>query len=56
MSLDIKILLFSSNLIFDFKLEILTISILKPIEPGLEKEAFLKELESAIYSELDVLN
>ena len=36
--------------------KILTISILKPIEPGLEKEAFLKELESAIYSELDVLN
>ena len=35
---------------------ILTISILKPIEPGLEKEIFLKELESAIYSELDVLN
>ena len=35
---------------------ILTISILKPIEPGLEKATFLKELESAIYSELDVLN
>jgi len=35
---------------------ILTISILKPIEPGLEKEIFLKELESVIYSELDVLN
>ena len=35
---------------------ILTISILKPIEPGLEKEIFLKELENAIYSELDVLN
>ena len=35
---------------------ILTISILKPIEPGLEKEIFLKELESVVYSELDVLN
>ena len=35
---------------------ILTISILKPIEPGLEKKIFSKELENAIYSELDVLN
>jgi 1-acyl-sn-glycerol-3-phosphate acyltransferase len=35
---------------------ILTISILKPIDPGLKKEIFLKELENAIYSELDVLN
>ena len=35
---------------------ILTISILKPIEPGLEKEIFLKELENVIYSELDLLN
>ena len=35
---------------------ILTISILKPIEPGLEKKIFLNELENAIYSELDVLN
>ena len=35
---------------------ILTISILEPIEPGLEKEAFLKELENNIYSELDVLD
>ncbi|MDA9956356.1 1-acyl-sn-glycerol-3-phosphate acyltransferase [Candidatus Pelagibacter sp.] len=35
---------------------ILTVSILKPIEPGLEKETFLKELESAIYSELDLMN
>ena len=35
---------------------ILTISILKPIESGLKKEIFLKELESAIYSELDILN
>ena len=35
---------------------ILTISILKPINPGLKKEIFLKELENAIYSELDALN
>ena len=35
---------------------ILTISILKPIEPGLEKQIFLRELENAIYSELDSLN
>jgi 1-acyl-sn-glycerol-3-phosphate acyltransferase len=35
---------------------ILTISILKPINPGLKKEVFLKELENAIYSELDTLN
>jgi|TARA_B110000027_G_scaffold104453_1_gene110760 1-acyl-sn-glycerol-3-phosphate acyltransferase len=35
---------------------ILTISILKPIEAGLKKELFLKELENVIYSELDILN
>ena len=35
---------------------ILTISILKPIEPGLEKVIFLKKLENVIYSELDLLN
>ena len=35
--------------------KILTISILKPIEPGLEKEIFLKNLENIIYSELDIL-
>jgi len=35
---------------------VLTISILKPIDPGLEKEIFLKELENTIYSELDALN
>ena len=35
---------------------ILTISILKPIDPGLEKEIFLKKLERVIYSELDVLD
>ena len=33
-----------------------TISILEPIEPGLEKEIFLKKLENVIYSELDLLN
>jgi len=35
---------------------ILTISILKSIEPGLEKAIFLKELENVIYSELDALD
>ena len=35
---------------------VLTISILKPIEPGLEKVVFLKKLEKAIYTELDILN
>ena len=35
---------------------ILTISILKAIEPGLRKEIFLKELENTIYSELDILS
>ena len=35
---------------------ILTVSILKPIEPGLSKEIFTKELENTIYSELDTLN
>ena len=34
----------------------ITISILKQIEPGLEKENFLKQLEQSIYSELDALN
>ena len=34
----------------------ITISILKPIEPGLENEIFLKKLENAIYSELNILN
>jgi 1-acyl-sn-glycerol-3-phosphate acyltransferase len=33
----------------------LTVSILKPIGPGLEKEIFLKKLEIAIYAELDAL-
>tara|TARA_B100000795_G_scaffold16390_1_gene10969 strand:- start:160 stop:861 length:702 start_codon:yes stop_codon:yes gene_type:complete len=35
---------------------ILTISILKPIEPGLDKKLFLRKLENDIYSELDILN
>ena len=35
---------------------ILTISILKPIKAGLDKNVFLKELENSIYSELDNLN
>ncbi len=35
---------------------ILIISILKPIEPGLEKDFFLKKLENVIYSELNILD
>ena len=35
---------------------ILIISILEPIEPGLEKEVFLRKLENVIYSELDILD
>ena len=35
---------------------ILTISILKPIESGLDKNIFLKKLENSIYFELDRLN
>ena len=34
----------------------ITISILKPIEPGLSKSEFIKNLENKIYSELDLLN
>tara|TARA_B110000444_G_scaffold5277_1_gene4914 strand:+ start:76 stop:777 length:702 start_codon:yes stop_codon:yes gene_type:complete len=34
---------------------ILTISILKAIEPGLDKKIFLRKLESDIYSELNIL-
>ena len=34
----------------------ITISILKPISPGLPKEEFIKLLEKNIYSELDLLN
>ena len=34
----------------------ITISILEPISPGLEKEQFIKKLERNIYSELDLIN
>jgi len=34
----------------------LTVSILKPIKTGLDKNSFLKQLENSIYSELDNLN
>ncbi len=34
----------------------ITISILKPIDPGLTKEEFMNTLEKKIYSELDLLN
>ncbi len=34
----------------------ITISILKPIEPGLSKELFLTTLEKNIYTELDMIN
>jgi 1-acyl-sn-glycerol-3-phosphate acyltransferase len=34
----------------------LTISILKLIEPGQDKELFLKNLQNVIYTELDALN
>jgi len=34
----------------------LTVSILKPIKAGLDKNSFLKQLENNIYSELDNLN
>ena len=34
----------------------ITISILKPINPGLTKEEFILTLENNIYSELDFLN
>ena len=36
--------------------KIITISILKPISAGLEKDEFLKILENNIYKELDILN
>ena len=36
--------------------KILTISILKSIEPGLDKKIFLKKLQDDIYSELDTLD
>ena len=34
----------------------LSVSILKPIEPGQNKELFLKNLQDVIYTELDALN
>ena len=34
----------------------LIISILKPIEPGLDKNIFIQNLEKKIYEELDILN
>ena len=34
----------------------ISISILKPIDPGLNKEEFLNLLENNIYSELDKIN
>ncbi len=34
----------------------IVISILRPIEPGLNKEEFLKTIEKNIYSELDLIN
>ena len=34
----------------------ITVSILKPITPGLSRENFIKTLEENIYSELDILN
>ncbi len=36
--------------------EILTVSILDPIEAGLDKDIFLKKLQNTIYSELDNLD
>jgi len=36
--------------------KIITVSILKPIEPGLTKNEFIEKLENKIYSELDLLN
>jgi len=34
----------------------LTVSILKQIDPGMNREIFLKNLQNIIYSELDILN
>ena len=34
----------------------ITVSVLKPINPGLEKDEFIKNLEKDIYYELDLLN
>ena len=35
--------------------KLITVSILKPIEPGLQKEEFLQVLERKIYDELDLI-
>ena len=35
--------------------KVITISILKPIEPGLQKEEFLQKLQKKIYEELDLI-
>ena len=35
--------------------KVITVSILKPIEPGLQKDEFLKVLERKIYDELDLI-
>ena len=35
--------------------KVITISILKPIKPGLQKEEFLQKLEKNIYDELDLI-
>ena len=35
--------------------KVITVSILKPIEPGLNKEEFLQKLERNIYDELDLI-
>ena len=35
--------------------KVITVSILKPIEPGLQKDEFLKVLERRIYDELDLI-
>ena len=36
--------------------KVITVSILNPIEAGVEKEQFIKILENAIYDELNILN
>ena len=41
---------------FKKKNTVLTISFLKPIEPGLTKDIFLKKLEDNIYYELNIIN
>ena len=40
---------------FKNKEKTITISILKPIHPGIPKDEFLKNLENSIYAELDLL-